>query len=648
VPWHVHGRHAVIECTFLSIPSQGSEVIVLTATTPDDGSVCGPLHNEVTSFAENEPDEVIIGEGEENPNEAGVNFAEADIEVLCPDVEIAKEADTPTATVGDEVTFTITVTANGDDTATNVMSPIRSRPGLHALDGHPSATRATGPGGTEITCSLGDIDPTEDAAREITITGTIEACEDLTNQATVTADADVDPSNNTSDPVTIEVDCPDITVTKTGTALINPGDPVSYTIVVRNDGPGTAQGVTLTDTMPLGAPSWTVGGVDAGDCAPNPVAGGAVLTCNFGDLVEDAIATITLSGTTPDNGECGPLTNVATVAALNEVENDILPNTDDHTINCVLATGNPSSASSSTTTETAALTRSTSRTTGGDHHRLRGRGGPGHRYRRQRPGHDHHPRPRRGTVCTVSEDQNSKDGFEVIGFNSNDAGGADTGPGTSAVVTIDETVEAEVDFFNQPFGDIIVEKQTLRNGVNEPSQNGGWEITVEGCGINETKNTAQGNPVGTVTFPICRPARVATRSRRTRQQAGANPPFSPSGGTSEDVDLSPGETETVEFTNERNDPPPPSTPTPTPTPTNTPTPTPTNTPTATPTNTPTSTPTPIDTVLGEKTPAPPDTGNGFTSGIGGSSASLLMAVAGLVAMAGGFLLLASHRRRDER
>lgn len=642
----------VIECLFDEIAPGGEEVIVLTSTTPADGSVCGPLHNEVIAFADNEPEDVVIlPENGELPveSQAGVNFAEADIEVLCPDVQVEKDADAETAAVGDEVTFTITVTALGNDTAENVIVT-DTLPGPASMEwtvdpecvpGNPVA------GGTEITCDLGSVAPGE--PETITITGTIEACEDLTNQATVTADADVDPSNNTSELVTIEVDCPDITVTKTGTALINPGDPVSYTIVVRNDGPGTAQGVTLTDTMPLGAPSWTVGGADAADCAPNPVAGGALLTCDFGDLVEDAIATITLSGVTPDTGECGPLTNVATVAALNEIENDILPNTDDHTINCVLATGNlvirkfidyDGDRSADPIDELDSGWEITIACEGEAVQVIdTGANGVGTIIIL---GLDE------GTECTVSEDQNSKDGFEVVGFNSNDAGGADTGPGTSAVVTIDETVEAEVDFFNQPFGDIIIEKQTLRNGGNEPGQNGGWEITVEGCGISETKDTVQGNPVGTVSFlhlPAC-PSGYEV-SEDPNSKPAENPPFSPIGGTSEDVDLSPGETETVEFTNARNDPPPEIL-TPTPTPTNTPTATPTNTPTATPTNTPTNTPTPIDTVLGEKTPAPPETGSGFTDTLGGSSANLLMAVAGLVAMAGGFLLLAGHRRRDDR
>jgi hypothetical protein len=93
------------------------------------------------------------------------------------------------------------------------------------------------------------------------------------------------------------------------------------------------------------------------------------------------------------------------------------------------------------------------------------------------------------------------------------------------------------------------------------------------------------------------------------------------------------------------------TPTPSPTPTNTPTPTPTNTPTLTPTPTPTQPSTPIDDVAGTRTPGPaqtpiaPSTGTGIL-GTSGTTASLLMALLGVLAMTGGLGVLALGRKRN--
>ena len=61
---------------------------------------------------------------------------------------------------------------------------------------------------------------------------------------------------------------------------------------------------------------------------------------------------------------------------------------------------------------------------------------------------------------------------------------------------------------NPRLGAIRVTKQTTINGVNFPSDNGGWHITVKSanCGVNQTKDTAQGLPYGIVSFtnlPAC-------------------------------------------------------------------------------------------------------------------------------------------------
>jgi uncharacterized repeat protein (TIGR01451 family) len=99
----------VIECTFAEIAANGSEIIALSATTTAES--CGILHNEVYTFAANEEEAVTIVpiEGELPDVQGGVNWAEADIVVECPDLVIEKTAaeEVVENTLTDEVRFRI-------------------------------------------------------------------------------------------------------------------------------------------------------------------------------------------------------------------------------------------------------------------------------------------------------------------------------------------------------------------------------------------------------------------------------------------------------------------------------------------------------------------------------------------------------------
>ena len=97
-----------------------------------------------------------------------------------------------------------------------------------------------------------------------------------------------------------------------------------------NVGTGTAEGVTLADQ--LEGSGWALGGTDAGDCS---ISASNLLTCDFGDLAEDASRTFTVSRETTFE-DCGELPNLVTVSATNELEDFLENNTDDATIvvNC--------------------------------------------------------------------------------------------------------------------------------------------------------------------------------------------------------------------------------------------------------------------------------------------------------------------------
>ena len=90
------------------------------------------------------------------------------------------------------------------------------------------------------------------------------------------------------------------------------GNPLTYTVTVTNDGPSTATGVRMTDTLPA-----TVSFVSAvpsqGTCS-----GKSTVTCNLGILVSGGSATVTLV-VAPT--QAGSISNTATVSA-NEPDPD--------------------------------------------------------------------------------------------------------------------------------------------------------------------------------------------------------------------------------------------------------------------------------------------------------------------------------------
>src|SRR5207249_4244482 len=116
---------------------------------------------------------------------------------------------------------------------------------------------------------------------------TAATCGAVDNTASVTTSND----GSDSDSASVTVDCPNVTVLKTADqGTIDAGDTAAFTILVTNEGPGTAKDVTLTDTLPTGI-------VWSEDSAACSIAAGAI-TCAFGDLADGATRTVPVPGAT--------------------------------------------------------------------------------------------------------------------------------------------------------------------------------------------------------------------------------------------------------------------------------------------------------------------------------------------------------------
>lgn len=113
----------------------------------------------------------------------------------------------------------------------------------------------------------------------------------------------------------------DLSVAKTGPATGHVGQLITYTITATNNGPATANGVVVTDTLPkntgFGSASAT-----QGSCAPRPHS--QAIDCTIGTMASGAKATITIVAKPTTKGT---FVNTATIKATSPTD----PNTANNT-----------------------------------------------------------------------------------------------------------------------------------------------------------------------------------------------------------------------------------------------------------------------------------------------------------------------------
>jgi large repetitive protein len=173
------------------------------------------------------------------------------------DLELTKTANETTLPIGEDVTFTITVSNLGPHDATGVEVTDLLPVGLDFVSATPSQGTYDDETGIWI---VGELDM--DAAATLELIATVTAGGAITNTAEVTAadqpDLNSTPGNNVSeendqDSVTINADLIDLELTKTANTL-TPGleTDVTFTINISNLGPSTATGIEVTDLLPTG------------------------------------------------------------------------------------------------------------------------------------------------------------------------------------------------------------------------------------------------------------------------------------------------------------------------------------------------------------------------------------------------------------
>jgi uncharacterized repeat protein (TIGR01451 family)/fimbrial isopeptide formation D2 family protein len=185
-----------------------------------------------------------------------VTTGSATFTVNTADLAVVKTVSDPTPNVGDTITFTITLSNLGPDTANEVeVTDQFPTAGLQLLTATPS--QGTYDQGTGL-WDVGTVLTGGANAKTLTITALVLAPAvntiplAQTNVATVTnsAEPDPNPGNNTSS-VTETPQYADLGVKKTtNNVQPNVGDTVVYTVSVFNLGTSNATNVELTDTLP--------------------------------------------------------------------------------------------------------------------------------------------------------------------------------------------------------------------------------------------------------------------------------------------------------------------------------------------------------------------------------------------------------------
>ncbi len=234
----------------------------------------------------------------------GANNTASDSDLLNPvaDVSVAKSNGVSSQSPGATSSYTITVANAGPSAAPGVTiadplpSGVTTASWTCSAAAGSSCSAASGTGAINTTVDLG-------AAGLVTFTVTLQAgasAGTLTNTVTATVGAgttDPDPSNNVASDTDTLVFTADLAVTKTAsTAVVPAGQSFSYTVVVTDNGPDPATGVTVLDTMPAGLANttWTCTATPGSSC---PATGTGDIAATI-DLAAGGSATFTVTTTT--------------------------------------------------------------------------------------------------------------------------------------------------------------------------------------------------------------------------------------------------------------------------------------------------------------------------------------------------------------
>ncbi|MCW5848657.1 MAG: DUF11 domain-containing protein, partial [Anaerolineae bacterium] len=218
-----------------------------------------------------------------------INNSATDTNTLTPrtDLVITQVAQPNPAVAGLPLTYTLTITNNGPSTANGVVVTDSLPSGVTLL----SAPGCTGT--TNLTCALGTLQPHVPVTIAIHVFVDPSRRGSLVNTAGVSGtETDPVPANNINTMTTTVIARSDLVVSQSFSPQpVVKFIPFTMSLVVTNNGPSTATGVTLIDTLPAPIQFQSVSS-SQGSCSGSPLS--QTVTCNLGTLGVGASATVSL------------------------------------------------------------------------------------------------------------------------------------------------------------------------------------------------------------------------------------------------------------------------------------------------------------------------------------------------------------------
>lgn len=302
------GAGGTVSCTNPSFPA-GSNVDFILTVKVDPGATPGTFITNIATVSSSSPDN-----NNENNSSTTSSLVTGGVTA---DLQVTKTTPNELALADTDVTYTITVTNNGPDTASSVSFTDSLSNGIPPSP--MSFVSFTFPPGwscgvpsTTTTCSIASLPANNPQVFTLkahipngTATGTT-----YTNTVNITSStSDLNPENNSSAAGTTVVDHADLKVSKTHTDTFTQDDKDrTYKIIVSNVGQFPSLGlVTLSDSLPAGliARSFSGDGWTCSSIPANGTPGPATLTCTRSDSLtngfsyQDLILTVDVSCSAP-------------------------------------------------------------------------------------------------------------------------------------------------------------------------------------------------------------------------------------------------------------------------------------------------------------------------------------------------------------
>lgn len=297
-----------------SVDNGASASLQIVATVASTGAKTNSA--EVTASDQVDPDSTVNNGVASEDDQASVAVTPQLI-----DLSLAKTINNATPNVNDNITYTVTVSNAGPDSATGVTVLDLLPAGTTFVSSTPSqGSYVSGTGVWAVGTIANGVDAT------LQIVATVSSVGAKTNSAQVTAadqtDADSTPNNNdaTEDDqasVTLTPQDADLSLTKTvDDATPISGQQVTFTVTVSNAGPSSATNVVVQDSLPAGltfvssTPSQGTFDSATGQWAAGTIASGGSATLQI-------VASVTT---------LGAKTNTAQVRSVDQNDPDSTPN----------------------------------------------------------------------------------------------------------------------------------------------------------------------------------------------------------------------------------------------------------------------------------------------------------------------------------